>query len=91
MYRSIATLGLCAVLALTACDSISDTNKATATGATAGAVGGAVLAKLLGAEGGWTAVGALAGAAAGAVVARNDQASQCYYAKGDGSYYKAAC
>jgi len=52
---------LAAALALTGCESMSDTQKRTATGAT---VGGAVVGIATG-EWGWAAAGAAAGAATG--------------------------
>ncbi len=91
MKTQITAVVMAGALALSACQSVSDQTKATGTGAAAGAVGGAVIATLLGANSGWTAAGALAGAAAGAMVARNGQTQECYYANGDGTYYKAAC
>ncbi|WP_172328843.1 glucose-6-phosphate isomerase [Mangrovicoccus sp. HB161399] len=91
MKTQITAAVLAGALALSACENMTQEQGATAMGAGAGAVGGAVIATLLGANSGWTAAGALAGAAAGALVARHDDGQQCYYANGDGTYYKAPC
>lgn len=91
MKNAITATILAASLAVSGCANLTDDQKATATGATAGAIGGGVLATLLGANEGWTAAGALAGAAAGAMVARNSQTGECYYANGDGTYSRGAC
>lgn len=91
MKKQLTAGILVAGLTLSACANISDSTKAQATAATAGAIGGGVLATLLGGEGGWVAAGAIAGAAAGAVVAQNSQTGECYYANGDGTYTPGAC
>lgn len=82
---------LAAVLALSACENISDQTKATAAGGVAGAVGAGVIAQLLGASSDWVAIASVAGAAAGAIVARNETTGQCYVSNGDGTYSKSAC
>ncbi|WP_108263407.1 hypothetical protein [Mangrovicoccus ximenensis] len=51
---------LAGALALSACENMTQQQGEQAMGATAGAIGGAVLAQLLGANAGWTAAGALA-------------------------------
>lgn len=62
---------------------------------TLGAVGGAAVgflaADALEANPEWTVVSVLAGAAAGTLVARNQSTRTCAYARGDGTYYTAAC
>lgn len=91
MNKKLTATILASALTLSACANVSDQQKATATGATAGAIGGGVIATLLGANSGWTAVGALVGAAAGATVAKNSDTGECYYANGDGTYSKGTC
>ena len=91
MLKRATALVLVAALGLSACDSVPDSTKATLTGGTAGAIGGAVLMQLIGANPYWTAAGAVAGAAAGALVARNSQTNQCYYSNGDGTYSPRTC
>ncbi|WP_138468359.1 glycine zipper 2TM domain-containing protein [Poseidonocella sp. HB161398] len=91
MKTKITAALLAGALALSACENMTNEQGAQVMGAGAGAVGGAVIATLLGANSGWTAAGALAGAAAGAMVARNSETQECYFANGDGTYYKAPC
>lgn len=91
MKRQFTAAILAASLALSACANMTDSQKAQATAATAGAIGGGVLATLLGGEGGWVAAGAIAGAVAGTMVAKNDQTGECYFANGDGTYTPGPC
>ncbi|MBE3636595.1 glycine zipper 2TM domain-containing protein [Mangrovicoccus algicola] len=91
MRVQITAALMAGTLALSACEGMTEQDGRTVMGGTAGAVGGAVIAQLLGASSGWTAASALAGAAAGAIVARNQETQECYFANGDGTYYKAPC
>jgi osmotically inducible lipoprotein OsmB len=56
-----------------------------------GAGAGLLTASVLGANSNWTILTVLAGAAAGALVAKNKVTGKCAYARGDGTYYEAAC
>lgn len=60
-------------------------------GGVVGAAGGLAVANLLGANTNWAIIGTVAGAAAGTLLARNTQTNTCAYARGDGTYYEAAC
>ena len=60
-------------------------------GGVAGAAGGLAVANLLGGGTNWKIIGTVAGAAAGTLLAQNTQTGRCAYARGDGTYYEAAC
>ncbi|MDD7970253.1 glycine zipper 2TM domain-containing protein [Roseinatronobacter alkalisoli] len=60
-------------------------------GGVAGAAGGLAVANLLGANTNWTILTTVAGAAAGTLLAQNTRTGRCAYARGDGTYYEAAC
>ena len=79
-----------ALLALAACDDMNEDQRAVA-GAVVGTAAGLLVADAFDANDNWTVVSALAGAAAGTLVARNSEARDCAYARGDGTYYRAAC
>lgn len=85
-------IGLVAASAMTlsACETM-DSNSRTVAGVAGGAAAGLVASQILDLDNDWTTITALAGAAAGTVVAQNQSSGQCYYARGDGTYYKAAC
>jgi hypothetical protein len=78
-----------AATALAGCQ-MSATERAIIGGA-AGAVGGLAVSNLLGANSNWTILGTVAGATAGALLAQNMATGRCAYARGDGTYYEAAC
>lgn len=60
-------------------------------GALVGGSLGLITADILSNDPEWLLVGALAGATAGSLVASNQRAGVCAYARGDGTYYRAAC
>lgn len=80
---------LVAVTGLAGCQ-MSATER-TLLGGAAGAVGGLAISNLLGANSNWTILGTVAGATAGALLAQNAATGRCAYARGDGTYYEAAC
>lgn len=69
---------LAATLALAGCESMSDTQKRTTTGA---AIGGAAAGIVTG-EWGWAAAGAAVGAASGYLYDQNKKKEQAAYEKG---------
>lgn len=69
---------LAATLALAGCESMSDTQKRTTTGA---AIGGAAAGVVTG-EWGWAAAGAAVGAASGYLYDQNKKKEQAAYEKG---------
>ena len=79
-----------AVIGLSACDDMTPQQQAVV-GAGAGAATGLLLADAFGANDNWKVVAALGGAAAGTMVAQNNARGTCAYARGDGTYYEAAC
>lgn len=91
MKRFISiTLALAGLTFVQACENLSAEQR-TAVGLTGGAAAGLITAELLDADDDWRLIAALAGAAAGVIVAENDATQQCAYARGDGTYYVAAC
>lgn len=86
-FASVAILA--AGLALSACQ-MTATERRVA-GGVLGAAGGLAVANLLGANTNWAIIGTVAGAAAGTLLARNTETGTCAYARGDGTYYEAAC
>lgn len=90
MKMWITAIACTAMLGLGACDNMTAQQR-TVTGASGGAAAGLLTASALGADSKWRVIGALAGAAAGTVVATNNQRTVCAYARGDGTYYEAAC
>ena len=81
-----------ALLALPACDPAMMSPEArTVAGVAGGAAAGLVAAEVLEADDNWRLIAALGGAAAGTLVAQNQATRQCAYARGDGTYYTAAC
>ena len=86
----IAALGLSAV-SLSACTAPLTSDQRTVAGVAGGAAAGLIAAEVLEADNEWRLIAALAGAAAGTVVAQNSATQQCAYARGDGTYYEAAC
>ncbi|WP_322865559.1 glucose-6-phosphate isomerase [Aquicoccus sp. G2-2] len=79
-----------AALALAGCVNSTPESR-TVAGVAGGAAAGLIAAKALNADKDWTVISALAGAAAGTMVAQNANTGQCAYARGDGTYYRAAC
>ena len=65
--------------------------QASLVGITAGAATGLIAADALQADDDWRLIAALGGAAAGTLVAANQNGRTCAYARGDGTYYTAAC
>ncbi|SUZ31029.1 hypothetical protein ROE7235_00761 [Roseibaca ekhonensis] len=86
-FASVAILA--AGLALSGCQMTSTERQVT--GGVLGAAGGLAAANLLGANTNWAIIGTVAGAAAGTLLARNTETGTCAYARGDGTYYEAAC
>jgi outer membrane lipoprotein SlyB len=81
----MAALGL-----LVGCENLT-TEQRTLVGMTAGAATGLITAEALDADDNWRLIAALAGAAAGTLVAQNNAVDRCAYARGDGTYFIAAC
>lgn len=73
-----------------ACENLTREER-TIVGLTAGAAVGLITAEALDADDNWRLIAALAGAAAGTLVAQNADTGRCAYARGDGTYYVAAC
>lgn len=90
MRRILLTLTAASLLALPACDNLSDDENAIL-GGVAGATVGVLTADALGANRNWKIIAALGGAVAGTLVARNTRTGDCAYARGDGTYYAAPC
>ena len=91
MQMKMALAGL-ALLALPACDPAMMSPEArTVAGVAGGAAAGLLVAEVLEADDNWRLIAALGGAAAGTLVAQNTQTRQCAYARGDGTFYTAAC
>jgi len=88
--RLIPILSLAALTALPACDDLT-TEQRTVVGLAGGAAAGLIAADLFDADNNWRLISALAGAAAGTLVAQNSVTDNCAYARGDGTYYVAAC
>jgi len=88
-----ATLsGLALLLALPACNPNALSPEArTVAGVAGGAAAGLIAADVLEADDDWRLIAALGGAAAGTLVAQNTETRRCAYARGDGTYYTAAC
>jgi len=90
-HFKFALAGL-AMLALPACDPAGLSPEArTVAGVAGGAAAGLIAADALRADNNWRLIAALGGAAAGTLVAQNTQTRQCAFARGDGTYYTAAC
>lgn len=87
-WKTIAA-GL-AIAMLGACESLPPEAR-TVAGAAGGAAAGLITAEALGAGSNWRLIAALAGASAGTLVAHNTRTGSCAYARGDGTYYRAAC
>lgn len=81
------TLGL---MLMAGCENLT-TEQRTLFGMTAGAATGLLTAEAFDADGNWRLIAALAGAAAGTLVAQNNATGRCAYARGDGTYFEAAC
>jgi osmotically inducible lipoprotein OsmB len=89
MSKFIPATILAATIALAGCQ-MTQTER-TVVGGVAGAVGGLAVGNLLGANTNWTILTTVAGAAAGTLLAQNTATGRCAYARGDGTYYEAAC
>lgn len=85
----IALTGV-SLISLQACENLTEEQR-TVVGITGGAAAGLITADILNANRDWRVIAALAGAATGVLVAQNDATQQCAYARGDGTYYVAAC
>ncbi len=79
-----------ALVVLAGCDNLTPQQR-TVVGITGGAAAGLITADALNASSEWRVIAALAGAAAGTLVANNANNTTCAYARGDGTYYTAAC
>lgn len=79
-----------AMLALVGCENMTQEGRVVA-GAAGGAAAGLIAAEAFGADSDWKLISALGGAAAGTMVAQNNARNTCAYARGDGTYYEAAC
>ncbi|WP_107843693.1 glycine zipper 2TM domain-containing protein [Litoreibacter ponti] len=90
MKTILIPLATAALLALPACDNLSDTEN-DIIGGVAGATVGVLTARALNANTNWTILAALGGAVAGTLVARNRQTGECAYANGDGTYRAGPC
>lgn len=90
MVRQAIFVAGFSVLALVGCEGMSPEAR-TVAGVAGGAAAGLIAAEALEADDNWRLIAALAGAAAGTIVAQNTQTGQCAYARGDGTYYTAAC
>jgi hypothetical protein len=77
-YNMTIGCALAATLALAGCESMSDTQRRTTTGA---AIGGAAAGVVTG-EWGWAAAGAAVGAASGYLYDQNKKKEQAAYEKG---------
>ena len=85
-----AVLALAALVLMAGCENLT-TEQRTLVGITAGAATGLITAEALDADSNWRLIAALAGAAAGTLVAQNAASDRCAYARGDGTYFVAAC
>lgn len=83
-------MAISAVTATAGCEDMTPGQR-TVVGVTAGAAAGLITAEALDANSNWRLIAALAGAAAGTLVAQNTATGRCAYARGDGTYYTAAC
>lgn len=91
MTRTLITgVSVAAFSLLGACENLTREER-TIVGLTAGAAAGLITAEALDADDDWRLIAALAGAAAGTLVAQNTDSRRCAYARGDGTYYVAAC
>ena len=88
-YVKTGLIGV-SLLALVGCENMSREGQVVA-GAAGGAAAGLIAAEAFDADSDWKLISALAGAAAGTVVAQNNARRTCAYARGDGTYYEAAC
>ncbi|SDN32245.1 hypothetical protein SAMN05216196_101142 [Lutimaribacter pacificus] len=79
-----------ALFTLVACQNMTSQQR-TVAGVAGGAAAGLVAADVLEADDDWRLIAGLAGAAAGTMVAQNRNGQTCAYARGDGTYYRAAC
>ncbi len=89
MIKLIPAALLAATVALAGCQ-MTQTERSVV-GGLAGAAGGLAVANLFGANTNWKIIGTVAGAAAGTLLAQNTATGRCAYARGDGTYYEAAC
>lgn len=88
--KSARMLAVAGVFATASCENLTPEQR-TLVGITGGAAAGLITADALKADDDWRLIAALAGAAAGTVVAQNAATERCAYARGDGTYYTAAC
>lgn len=91
MTFKFTALTAAAALTVAGCADMTTNQRDQAAAGLFGAGAGAVGAKILGADAGWTMIAAAAGAATGALIARNQQTGECAYADGRGGYYTADC
>lgn len=88
--KSARMLAVAGIFATASCENLTPEQR-TLVGITGGAAAGLITADALKADDDWRLIAALAGAAAGTVVAQNAATERCAYARGDGTYYTAAC
>lgn len=91
MTTRMTAMAAVAAMTVAGCSDLSSNQQDQVAAGLFGAGAGAVGAKILGANAGWTTVAAAAGAATGALIARNKQTGECAYSDGQGGYYTAAC
>ena len=84
------TFACISILGLSACQNLTSDQR-TVAGVAGGAAAGLITAEALGANKNWRLISALGGAAAGTMIAQNQNRKVCAYARGDGTYYEAAC
>ncbi|MEN8933564.1 glycine zipper 2TM domain-containing protein [Planktotalea arctica] len=84
------TCACISILGLSACQNLTSDQR-TVAGVAGGAAAGLITAEALGANKNWRLISALGGAAAGTMIAQNQNRKVCAYARGDGTYYEAAC
>lgn len=81
--RSFAmTLALAAVLSLSSCAGMTDTQQRAATGTAGGAVGGAIIGAIAGDAGMGAAIGAGVGLLGGLIVDKNEKSKERAYQEG---------
>lgn len=90
MRTTVLALAGAGVLGLAACENLTP-DQQLAVGGLGGATAGLITAELFEADDNWRLISALGGATAGVLVAQNQATRQCAYARGDGTYFVAAC
>ena len=92
MKMKLMALLAASAMGLSACATPQmNSDTANIVGVAGGAAAGLAIAKELDTDKDGKLIGAMAGAAAGTLLAQNLATNQCAYARGDGTYYTAAC